>query len=288
MIRNLSDFRNQIKDIDEREWSSIFFRGHSDSRYNLIPSIYRDGLIENEDNIYKEIINLVPHEFKKCKTTIEKLVKMQHYGVPTRLLDITSNPLVALFFACSNNFDNDGEVIVFNIQNKFVKYFDSDSVSVIANIVKRPIDFNIDRIILDKTAPKADVSKFIEYFNDNIEIQKLCHEIRQEKPYFLNQIQPKTIGSILAVKVKMDNQRIIKQQGSFLIFGFAGSKERIPELYKYYFDNMDVRYIIPKEHKKRICKELESIGISENTLFPEIENQAKYLTNKYKKQRPPS
>jgi len=39
---------------------------------------------------------------------------MQHYGIPTRLLDITSNPLVALFFACIEFPKVDGEVIFFS------------------------------------------------------------------------------------------------------------------------------------------------------------------------------
>ncbi|NDZ06777.1 FRG domain-containing protein [Pseudomonas aeruginosa] len=63
----------------------------------VMPSIDRDGLLENEDKLFKEFIIRNPDEFKGQRSTFEILTKMQHYGLPTRLLDITTNPLVALF-----------------------------------------------------------------------------------------------------------------------------------------------------------------------------------------------
>ena len=98
--------------------------------------------IENEDKIYRETIAKVPYDFNG-KNTIESLVLMQHYGIPTQILDLTTNPLVALYFACDDdkNKDADGEVIIFDIPEESTCYFDSDKVTILANLAKCGSDF---------------------------------------------------------------------------------------------------------------------------------------------------
>ena len=72
-----------------KEAGTLFFRGHADPNYFLCPSIMRTPrLLQNESTIYHELIINCPNDFEKCHSHLEKLVKMQHYGLPTRLLDI--------------------------------------------------------------------------------------------------------------------------------------------------------------------------------------------------------
>ena len=88
--------------------------------------------LQNENRMYFDTIIECPSSFEKCSNRLDYLVEMQHYGLPTRLLDITRNPLVALYFACIGNLDKRGEIIVFNVNEKQVKYPQSDTVSILS------------------------------------------------------------------------------------------------------------------------------------------------------------
>jgi len=193
---------------------------------------------------------------------------MQHYSLPTRLLDITSNPLVALFFACKEEtpMNEDGELFRFEIKEDELKYYDSDTVSVVSNIARRPHDFSIQSIkgLANST------------FNKKGEIQYLLHEIRSEKPHFSAVIDSKHIEMVFCVKPKLDNPRIIRQEGAFFIFGISDDKTKCAK-----FDFIYESYIISKSEKQKILNQLEALGINESTLFPEIDHVAKHLKDKY-------
>ncbi len=272
-INSIADFIVKLKQIRKDKRYELFFRGHNDSKYKLEPSIYRNKkLISNEDVLFKEFILRTPADFLNENTALEKLVKMQHYGLPTRLLDITTNPLVALYFACKDKMDVFGEVIVFRIKKEDVKYYDSDTISIIANIAKRPSSFSINK-------DKKEVEE---------EIQYLLHEIREEKPYFQDLVKIDDINKTIAVKVKQNNSRIIKQSGAFFIFGINGNKEKPAKIREDWILTENSKrekynFKIPNYRKEIIIDELNRLGVNESTLFPELDYQAKYLINQYKK-----
>jgi len=274
-IKKIADFIIELQKIPRLRLSELFFRGHSDFDYTLEPSIFRNRKhIANEHNLYKEFILRTPTDFVNEKTTLEKLVKMQHYGLPTRLLDLTTNPLVALYFACSSKNKKNGQVVVFRIPKKDIKYYDSDTVSVLSNIAKRPNNFSVEKIrLLDRKS-----------FNDETDIAYLIHEIKEEKSYFQSIIDPKDVERVVAVKVKQSNSRIIKQSGAFLIFGVDGKKAnpaKIPTDWALNLDIKGVDFKIDNDSKDDLLKELNVLGINESTLFPELENQAKHLKKHY-------
>ena len=395
-IESVSDFLNDIKGIRNKSGYTLFYRGHSDKNYELKPSIYRnENFIKNEDKIYRETIAKVPYDFNG-KSSIESLALMQHYGVPTRILDLTTNALVALYFACEESkkikeitkvkggsflkkVNIDGEVIIFNIPNESVCYSDSDKVTILANLSKyennlhyekntsykqdisdveikikeilkktlkvinidavlekaeslrdyslnkkeelkkyyedyrlKNIDEKIEDIIENykgKEKIKDDIKSFFtillltilktiideaeqSYINSLNEkdpyLKKLLHYIREDKSYFKPIINPNDIGKILAVKPKLDNPRIVRQQGAFLIFGAESSfvynsTKPMPEIKKEWIikGNNNNKIIIKSSKKESILKELDKLGINKSTLFPEIDKVADYIKEKY-------
>lgn len=111
----------------------------------------------------------------------DHLVEMQHYGLPTRLLDVTQNPLVALYFACIDSPKSQGEFIVFNVRHEKVKYPKSDTVSILASL---PLSKHETKESLRAWAMDPDVDQ--QEFN--LKAVRLLYEIKLEKPAFKNGI----------------------------------------------------------------------------------------------------
>lgn len=87
------------------------YRGQGDYYWKIEPSISRDkSLYKNEKELLKPYMNC-------SNLTIDTVFKAQHYGKPTRLLDVTVNSDVALWFASRKHEDKKGSVFVMPIAN---------------------------------------------------------------------------------------------------------------------------------------------------------------------------
>lgn len=268
-VSALDQYIQQIKTLERNEDCMYFFRGHSDSRFGINPSIYRSpNLIKSEHILFKELVAHNPEEFKECHSAIEHLVKMQHYSLPTRLLDLTTNPLIALYFAVSEFSNRHGEVVVFKIPKNNVKYYDSDTVSVLANLSKCDGDFECD-----DSLPK-------EKFNKSEHISLLLHQIGFEKPHFQRIIEPQDVNRVLCVKVKQNNPRIVNQSGTFLLFGINKKKSVKAEVDPAWLPLGETNKLLIYK-KKEIRKDLELLGITTSFVYPEMETYARKLKEIY-------
>lgn len=275
---SVETFLKLIYNSHKRAATETFFRGHSDARYELTPSLLRKWdngnwqCLPSEDRLCKELLIAHHDEFQGDQYCFDRLVRMQHYGLPTRLLDISGNPLVALFFACFSKpakLDLDGEVIVFQIPSDSLKYYDSDTVSCLSNLSnltyeqKSEIDFSLDR----------------DAFNRTDVIGKLLHHIKSEKGFFEGRIVPEHLGSIICVKAKRTNTRIRSQSGAFLIFGHEAA---LPDAGQ---DGIEVSRVTIR-NKAEILTQLDRININATTVYPSIDQTAVHLRDQYQSPQP--
>jgi len=118
----------ELLDVMGREETGKLYRGQACSAWKLDSSLTREPrYLKNESEMYYDILSLKPDAFENDYTIYERLITMQHFGMPTRLLDITRNPLVAIFFACNNlpEAKKDGVVFTFSpTKNDFLNFED--------------------------------------------------------------------------------------------------------------------------------------------------------------------
>jgi hypothetical protein len=117
-IKSVSDYLKEIEELPQK--GSWLFRGHKSKEFKLIPSIGRKSFINNSIEKNEQILlkhfqdSVYPYLKLIPKDEWEWIALAQHYGLPTRLLDWSYNPLVALFFAIEEYFEEDSLVFAIN------------------------------------------------------------------------------------------------------------------------------------------------------------------------------
>lgn len=85
--------------------SWLWFRGHTSLTWKLQPAVHRGYNSEDERSFFNEFYQRALIRYDKCPEKMDFagwLALMQHYGLPTRLLDWSKSPLVAAYFATQN------------------------------------------------------------------------------------------------------------------------------------------------------------------------------------------
>lgn len=279
--------------------NTIVFRGEKRDykETSLVPFVYRNGYIHKEDSIFRESRRYNDEFFREDNTTFDHLSRIQHYSAPTRLIDVSEDLFSALYFAIFEKKETcteDAILYIFEIDKSKTRYFDSDCVSVIANLAKIPLESDSE-----KSKKKiAEACRSIDdcCFNRKKSIEYLLHEIRNEKPQFNAGINKEHISSIQFVLPKLTSHRLKSQKGAFLIFGIdisdpskplrilndSGNLEPAIDGGKFNHPILKLHKLILKNDAVgKIKGELKKMGIKKSFIYPEIDKVSEYLKEEY-------
>jgi hypothetical protein len=277
-IKSLSGFVAKISRIQNKSLGVQFlFRGHSKTSYELKPSVFRaNNLVANEHLMLRQLLAENPKQFSDDVSFFDRLVRCQHYGLPTRLLDVSRNPLVALYFSCCSNPASKGRVIIIRPDIEKQKYFDSDVVSMLSALSMLKGVEKTDLLEDASRSANSNKAKRVSDFNKTNSADRLIQMVRREKPFFRTEIDPYDLAKIASVTPRKLHERIKSQDGAFLLFGLLG------EINETRLDGITIENVdIKSESKERILSELSVMGISEKNLFPEIEKSASQIKKRY-------
>lgn len=247
---DLSSYREYLQHNYQlyQEQNRIFYRGQL-TRYGFEPTIAR-GVGDFCDKEVSEYSN----SCQGNESVLERLAKMQHYGKPTRLLDMTTDPLVALYFAVTNTERADASVYLFIRPNIDADSLHARILSFIATQANRQIDSLVD--------------SFNQQYNETVTKQDFV-KYAQIGAF----ITPNTIKT-------NDNERMKRQKGTFAIPGNTIEDGKITGIKPLTKEKGYEEIIIPFEHHEYIREKLDELAYNEFFLLGQREKKSfKYPNN---------
>jgi hypothetical protein len=248
----------------------LLFRGQSNKDYELIPGIARGrdsafqlSIFNDERNLIEMAKFKMPNIFREEQTPLELLALLQHHGVPTRLLDVTENALVALYFSCCSRPEVDGEVIVFKHTNDDITNY--PIVNAVAD------SYRFVRSTWMELSLFYGAIKHQPYCLEQKQTYEICHKDDKAGGRWVKECCQK----LMYIYAPIKSMRQQAQQGRYILFpNHIGSEVYEDGYFEHYIDpipkdheDIIMRYIISKEIKKQLLKDLCILGISKEVLF---------------------
>ena len=297
--------REALRIIDEESSvhpeprAEFFFRGESKnhkSDYGDEPLgtafqslLDRRGLVEYERELYHEAMRLNVASFEEDRTMVERVARMQHYGLPTRFCDMSTNVLLSAHFACGggesgadkSDDNRDGFIRIMKVRRDRIKSFTSDIIIAISHLP-----------LVSPKNVKPTLRNGLGY---------LTYEVQNNRPGFFGEDVDEDVGKRLrdeiqhvwAFKPMMNSRRIRRQGGLFLAFGCGDNKKSLePTFSPMDYDNENapsygIKQVdcirIAAEAKKDIRAQLRYFGMEAESVYPELSNVCEELGSRFEK-----
>lgn len=232
----------------------VWYRGQP-AKYDLRPRLFnREPVTEN--NLVEEFRQRAPAVYNNCPSSNEYanwLTLMQHHNLPTRLLDWTSSPLVAAYNACKPETKQEGDSYIWALAPERLNYqmkLESDRCNTFIKMGEGGHLFSLDHFVVSDRVGNA--------FSDQ--------EWKDRVP--------------VAVYSPHLNSRMANQHAYFTLHdGKTGLNNRFSAT----ASNPLIldKFHVASEKKEGLRAELDRLGVNASTLYPDLDNLAKYLDKKY-------
>ena len=237
-------FREEIG----RNRSPFVFRGMSDVAQNLTTTLRRLGgkYAEMEHHLLRNFRKYASRTAVQWDSPWNWLAVAQHHGVPTRLLDWTYSPLVAMHFATADleRFERDGMIWMVD----FVRAHRLLPEQLRCHLEEEGSDvFTVE--MLDHSAPELE------------DLQRLSPE------EFLLFFEPPSL-----------DDRIVNQ---FALFSVMSSASATLDVWLETHSDLAQKIVIPAALKWEIRDKLDQANVTERVLFPGLDGLAQWLRRYY-------
>ncbi len=267
LIQKILNVQNEMTTENQLFW----YRGEGGVFSTpLVPGLYRSTNKKKFKDTLEEESELINYFYIQSPTLLDFspedgwdwLNLLQHYNMPTRLLDFSENMLQAIFFAFYSWDTKKHEHPVLYILKP---------IELNMKSTKKDIVFLAENCHLSSWLPDT-----LRFFNN------------KTKNYMEKEIVPKDGGdSPVAIYTRHTNQRISNQAGTFVLFGeyfnslskYVTDKENILRAIELKIKSMDKKE--RKNFKNKVLNELEALGVNEFNTFSDLEHLSNYLKRKH-------